>query len=79
MKLVQVQDKAQIGLTQSDDFWGALRPKNHQIILVFHSKCVSPTRKSLILSVADSRYERRGVGSKFRCDLYRFSAIPDFV
>ncbi|MEO1147802.1 MAG: hypothetical protein AAFY26_19640 [Cyanobacteria bacterium J06638_22] len=30
------------GLTQFDDFWGALRPKNHQTALVFHRKRVSP-------------------------------------
>jgi hypothetical protein len=30
------------GLTTFDDFWGALRPKNHQTSLVFRSQCVSP-------------------------------------
>jgi hypothetical protein len=30
------------GLTQFDDFWGALRPKNHQTFLVFRSQCISP-------------------------------------
>jgi hypothetical protein len=37
------KDGIYTGLTQFDDFWGALRPKNHQTALVFRSKCVSPT------------------------------------
>jgi hypothetical protein len=28
------------GLTQFDEFWGAVRLKTHQTALVFHSQCV---------------------------------------
>jgi hypothetical protein len=62
------------GLTKLDDFWGAVRPKNHPTSLVFRSPCVNPIKDLaglLGLDMSEAQYE-----SVLRFDSYCFSEIP---